>query len=44
MEFRRFELLTKTEEEQDKFLKLIESKNLSREDLELILRSIKLKI
>lgn len=43
MEFRRFDLLTVTKEEKDKFLKLLESKNLSREDLIILLKSIRLR-
>lgn len=40
MEFRRFKLLTDDEKQKERFLSLCEDKNLSREDLILILTSI----
>jgi hypothetical protein len=41
MEWRRFELINENDE--DKLLKLIKAKNLSRENLMLILKTIKLR-
>lgn len=42
-EWRRFEIISKTKEQENKFLKLIDEKNLSKEDLMLILSNIKVR-
>jgi len=43
MIWRRFEIIAETKEEENKFLEVLERKNLSREDLMLILNSIKVR-